>query len=98
MRVEYNINKVQDKSSPLAQYGLLDVHSPVAPGLTKATQTVGDADPEAKDEGCALVKHSAGEVEGYHRILRWMLDEHPYLARQLSVFYRHVHRGKPPRW
>jgi hypothetical protein len=35
MRVEYNINKVQDTSYPLAQYGLLDVHSPVAPGLTK---------------------------------------------------------------
>jgi hypothetical protein len=34
MRVEYNINKVQDMSYPLAQYGLLDVHSPVAPGLT----------------------------------------------------------------
>jgi hypothetical protein len=37
MRVEYNINKVQDTSYPLAQYGLLDVHSPVAPGLTVAT-------------------------------------------------------------
>jgi hypothetical protein len=34
MRVEYNINKVQDTSYPLAQYRLLDVHSPVAPGLT----------------------------------------------------------------
>jgi hypothetical protein len=34
MRVEYNINKVQDTSYSLAQYGLLDVHSPVAPGLT----------------------------------------------------------------
>jgi hypothetical protein len=27
-----------------------------------------------------------------------MLDELPYLARQLSVFYRHAHRGIPPRW
>jgi hypothetical protein len=26
-----------------------------------------------------------------------MLDEHPYLACQLSVFYRHAHRGIPPR-
>jgi hypothetical protein len=33
MRVEYNINKVQDTSYPLAQYGLFDVHSPVAPEL-----------------------------------------------------------------
>jgi hypothetical protein len=24
-----------------------------------------------------------------------MLDEHPYLARQLSVFYRHAHLGIP---
>jgi hypothetical protein len=38
MRVEYNINKVQDTSYPLAQYGLLDVHSPVAPGLTVLAQ------------------------------------------------------------
>jgi hypothetical protein len=34
MRVEYNINKVQDTPYPIAQYGLLDVHSPMAPGLT----------------------------------------------------------------
>jgi hypothetical protein len=34
MRVEYNINEVQDMSYPLVQYGLLNVHSPVAPGLT----------------------------------------------------------------
>jgi hypothetical protein len=36
MRVEYNIKKVQDTSYPLAQYELLDVHSPVAPGLTSS--------------------------------------------------------------
>jgi hypothetical protein len=24
-----------------------------------------------------------------------MLDEHPYLVGQLSVFYRHAHRGIP---
>jgi hypothetical protein len=58
----------------------------------EATQTVGNADPGAEDEGCALIKHSAGEVERCYRILRWMLDELPYLARQLSVFYRHTHR------
>jgi hypothetical protein len=27
-----------------------------------------------------------------------MLDEHAYLARQLSVFYRQAHRGIPSRW
>jgi hypothetical protein len=41
MRVEYNINKVQDTSYPLAQYGLLDVHSPMAPGLTDDLGDVG---------------------------------------------------------
>jgi hypothetical protein len=64
----------------------------------EATQTIGEADLGAEDESCALVEHSAGEVEGCHQILRWMLDELPYLARQLSVFYRHAHRGIPPRW
>jgi hypothetical protein len=36
MRVEYNINEVQHTSYPLVQYGLFDVHSPVAPGLTES--------------------------------------------------------------
>jgi hypothetical protein len=27
-----------------------------------------------------------------------MLDELPYLARHLLVFYRHAHRGIPLRW
>jgi hypothetical protein len=27
-----------------------------------------------------------------------MLNEHLYLVRLLSVFYRHAHRGIPPRW
>jgi hypothetical protein len=38
MRVEYNMNEVQDMSYPLVQYGLLNVHSPVAPGLTPVKQ------------------------------------------------------------
>jgi hypothetical protein len=64
----------------------------------EAAQTVGDADLGAEDESCTLVQHNAGQVEGCHRILRWMLDEHPYLASQLSVFYRHAHRGISLRW
>jgi hypothetical protein len=64
----------------------------------EATQTVGDADLGAEDEGCALVEHNAGEVERCHRILQWMLDEHPYLACQLLMFYHHAHRGIPMRW
>jgi hypothetical protein len=27
-----------------------------------------------------------------------MLDEHPYLVRQLLMFYHHTHQGIPPRW
>jgi hypothetical protein len=57
----------------------------------EATQTIGDADLGAEDESCSHVEHGAGEVERCHRILRWMLDEHPYLAYQLSVFYHHAH-------
>jgi hypothetical protein len=64
----------------------------------EATRAVGDADLGAKNERCALIEHGAGEAERCHRVLRWMLDEHPYLAHQLSVFYRHAHRGIPPRW
>jgi hypothetical protein len=64
----------------------------------EATQTIGDADPGAEDEGCALVEHVAGGAETCHRVLQWMLDELPYLARQLSVFYRHAHRGISLSW
>jgi hypothetical protein len=64
----------------------------------EATQTIGDSDLGAEDEIRALVEHSGGEVEGCHRVLRWIFDEHPYLAHQLSVFYRHAHQGIPPRW
>jgi hypothetical protein len=59
----------------------------------EATQTIGDTDLGAEDESCALVEHSAGEVQRCHRILRWMLDKHPYVAHQLSVFYRHAQVG-----
>jgi hypothetical protein len=45
--------------------------------VVEATRTIGDADLGAEDEGCAFIKHSAGEVEGCHRIVRWMLDKHP---------------------
>jgi hypothetical protein len=61
----------------------------------EATQAVGDADLGAEDEGCALVEHVAGEAKRCHRIFQWILDEHPYLARQLSVFYRHPTEGYP---
>jgi hypothetical protein len=63
----------------------------------EATQTVGNKDLRAEDETCALVGHNAGEVEECHQILWWMLDERPYLACQLLVFYRHAHRGIPLR-
>jgi hypothetical protein len=47
----------------------------------EAIQPIGNADPGAEDESCTLIEHSAGEVEGCHRILRLMLDEHPYRVR-----------------
>jgi hypothetical protein len=59
----------------------------------EATQAFGDADPGAKDESCALVEHGAGEAVRCHQVLRWMLDKHPYLACQLSMFYRHTIEG-----
>jgi alpha/beta superfamily hydrolase len=57
----------------------------------EATRAIGDADPRAEDESCALVEHGTGEIEACHRILRWMLDEHPYPARQMLAFYGHAH-------
>jgi hypothetical protein len=56
----------------------------------EATHAVGDAYLGAEDESCVLIEHGAGEPERCHRVLQWMLDEHPYLARQLSVFYCHA--------
>jgi hypothetical protein len=64
----------------------------------EATETVGDADLGAEDEGCALIEHVAGEAKRCHRVLQRMLDEHPNLARQLLAFYCHAQRGIPPRW
>jgi hypothetical protein len=61
----------------------------------EATQAVGDVGSGAEDKSCALIEHSVGEAERYHRVLRWMLDEYPYLVRQLSVFYRHATKGYP---
>jgi hypothetical protein len=36
----------------------------------------------------ALGGHSTGELGRCHRVRRWIFDAHPYLARQLLVFYR----------
>jgi hypothetical protein len=63
----------------------------------EATQTVGDADPGAEDESCALIEHGAGAAERCHQVLQWRRGEHPYLVHQLSVFYCHAHRGISPR-
>jgi hypothetical protein len=66
--------------------------------VVETTMTIGNAELGAEGERHALIEHSAVEVERCHRVLRWMLDEHPYLAHQLSVFYRHAHRGMFSRW
>jgi hypothetical protein len=53
----------------------------------KIARTICDANPRAKNERRALRGNSTGKLEGCHRVRRWILDAHPYLARQLSVFY-----------
>jgi hypothetical protein len=45
-------------------------------------------DPRAKNEHRALEGHGTGELERSHRVHRWIFNAHPYLVRQLSVFYR----------
>jgi hypothetical protein len=63
--------------------------------VVKTTRAVGDVDPEAKSERGVSAGHGADEVERCHLFRRWMLDEHPYLACQLSVFNLQAHRGIP---
>jgi hypothetical protein len=47
----------------------------------EATRAIGDADLGAENERYALIEYDAGEAERCHRVVRWMLDKHPYLAR-----------------
>jgi hypothetical protein len=72
------------------------------PGVSQiaveATRAIGDVYLGAEDERHALVEHSARAVERWYRVRRWMLDEHHYLARQLSLFNIQAHRGIPLRW
>jgi hypothetical protein len=56
--------------------------------LTKIARTICDANPRAENKRRALRGHSTGELERCHRVRRWIFDALPYLARQLSVFYR----------
>jgi hypothetical protein len=55
---------------------------------TKIARTIYDANPRAENERRALMGHSTGELERCHRVCRWIFDAHPYLERQLLVFYR----------
>jgi hypothetical protein len=54
----------------------------------KIAHTICDANPRAENERRALRGHNTGELERCHRVRRWIFDAHPYLACQLSVFYR----------
>jgi hypothetical protein len=36
----------------------------------ETTQAIGDADPGAEDESCALIRLGAGEAERCHQVLR----------------------------
>jgi hypothetical protein len=55
---------------------------------TETARTICDADPRAKNKRRALRGYWPGELERCHRVRRWILDALPYLARQLSEFYR----------
>jgi hypothetical protein len=55
---------------------------------TKIARTICDANPRVENERRALRGHSTGKLERCRRVRRWIFDAHPYLARQLSVFYR----------
>jgi hypothetical protein len=54
----------------------------------KTARAISNTGPRTKDEGRALRVHGAGELEHCHRVLRRIFDAFPYLARQLSMFYR----------
>jgi hypothetical protein len=54
----------------------------------KIARTICDANPRAENECRALRGHSTSELERCHRVRWWIFNAHPYLTRQLSVFYR----------
>jgi hypothetical protein len=60
---------------------------------TKIARTICDANPRAENKRCALRGHNTGELERCYRVRRWIFNAHPYLARQLSVFYRLPTKG-----
>jgi hypothetical protein len=60
----------------------------------ETTLAIGDIDRGAEDEGGTLLRYSGG-VEGCNQIRRWIFDELPYLAHQLSVFYRQAYLAIP---
>jgi hypothetical protein len=59
----------------------------------ETARTICDADPRAKNKRCTLRRYGPGELERYHRVRWWIFDALPYLARQLSVFYRLLTEG-----
>jgi hypothetical protein len=61
----------------------------------KVACAVGYANPRAKDEHDALIGHGVGEAESCHRVRLMIVDDHPYPARQHSVFYRKPMEGYP---
>jgi hypothetical protein len=64
----------------------------------EAAVTVGGADIGAEGGHRTFVEHSSGEVIRYHQILQWIVDEHHYLIRYLSVFNLQTQRKIPSRW
>jgi hypothetical protein len=54
----------------------------------ETARTICDTDPRAENKRRALRGHITGELERCHRVRRWIFVALPYLAHQLSVFYR----------
>ena len=57
--------------------------------VVEATGAIGGADPEAQDEGGALLEHG-GEVQDCHRVHNEIIGELSYLEHRLWCF-----TGKP---
>jgi len=58
---------------------------------SEAARAIGYTNPGAKDEG---LEHGGG-IGGCHQVHQGIISEVPFLARQLSVFYRQAYLGIP---
>jgi hypothetical protein len=55
--------------------------------VLEGARAIGSANPSAEDEGVAAVEGDSWlEEDGSRRVRHVISSDHPYLARQLSVF------------